>query len=159
MKVAPLYHALRDAGDFKVRLVHTGQHYDFSLSQTFFDDFGLPSPDVFLDVRSGTHAAQTARVMNGYDKICLEDRPPDLVIVVGDVNSTLACALTAKKRNLAVAHLEAGLRSGDRSMPEEINRIVTDVISDHLWTHSPDADENLLREGQPPSRIKRVGNI
>jgi UDP-N-acetylglucosamine 2-epimerase (non-hydrolysing) len=91
--------------------------------------------------------------------ITLEDRPPDLVIVVGDVNSTLACALTAKKRNLAVAHLEAGLRSGDRSMPEEINRIATDAISDYLWTHSPDADENLLREGQPPSLIRRVGNI
>jgi UDP-N-acetylglucosamine 2-epimerase (non-hydrolysing) len=159
MKVAPLYHALTDAGGFKVRLVHTGQHYDYNLSQTFFDDFGLPSPDVFLDVRSGAHAVQTARVMKGYDKICLEAQAPDLVIVVGDVNSTLACALTAKKRNLAVAHLEAGLRSGDRSMPEEINRIVTDVISDHLWTHSPDADENLLREGQLPSRIKRVGNI
>ena len=98
-------------------------------------------------------------VMEGYDKSGLEDRPPDLVIVVGDVNSTLACALTAKKRNLAVAHLEAGLRSGDRSMPEEINRIATDAISDYLWTPSPDADENLLREGQPPSRIRRVGNI
>lgn len=158
MKVAPLYHALKEAGGFKVRLVHTGQHYDFNLSQIFFDDFGLPSPDVFLNVRSGTHAVQTAGVMKGYDEICLED-PPDLVIVVGDVNSTLACALTAKKRHLAVAHLEAGLRSGDRTMPEEINRIVTDAISDHLWTHSPDADENLLREGQPPSRIRRVGNI
>ena len=159
MKVAPLFHALKRAGGFHVRLVHTGQHYDHNLSDAFFNDFNLPRPDMFLDVRSGTHAAQTARVMEAYERLCLDVEEPDLVIVVGDVNSTLACALTAKKRNLAVAHLEAGLRSGDRSMPEEINRIVTDAISDQLWTHSPDADENLLREGQPPDRIRRVGNI
>lgn len=159
MKVAPLYHALREAGGFTVRLVHTGQHYDHSLSQTFFDDLDLPEPDIFLDVRSGTHAVQTARVMESYERVCLEAPRPDLVIVVGDVNSTMACALTAKKCGLVVAHLEAGLRSGDRSMPEEINRIVTDAISDRLWTHSPDADDNLLREGQPASRIERVGNI
>ena len=159
MKVAPLHHALRTINSFRVRLVHTGQHYDQNLSDTFFGDFDLPPPDFFLDVRSGTHAAQTARIMEAYEKVCLDAAEPDLVIVVGDVNSTMACALTAKKRNLLVAHLEAGLRSGDRSMPEEINRIVTDAISDYLWTHSPDADANLLKEGQPQSRIRRVGNI
>ncbi len=159
VKVAPLYHALKAASAFRVRLVHTGQHYDHNLSDTFFQDFDLPPPDMFLNVRSGTHAVQTARIMEAYETVCLDAEQPDLVIVVGDVNSTLACALTAKKRNLDVAHLEAGLRSGDRSMPEEINRIVTDAISDYLWTPSPEADANLLKEGQLPSRITRVGNI
>ncbi len=159
MKVAPLYHALQAAGEFHVRLVHTGQHYDHNLSKTFFEDFGLPPPDVFLDVRSGSHAAQTARVIEAYDRLCLDELEPDLVVVVGDVNSTLACALTAKKRNLSVAHLEAGLRNGDRSMPEEINRIATDAIADHLWTPSADADANLRKEGHQDSRIHCVGNI
>lgn len=158
MKVAPLYHALKAAGRYSVRLIHTGQHYDDNLSRTFFSDFALPAPDIFLDVRSGTHAVQTARVMEGYEKICL-DAPPELTIVVGDVNSTVACALVAKKCNLPLAHLEAGLRSGDRSMPEEINRIVTDAISDLLWTHSEDADANLFREGHQARQVKRVGNI
>jgi UDP-N-acetylglucosamine 2-epimerase (non-hydrolysing) len=159
MKVAPLYHALKRAlNDFAVRLIHTGQHYDYNLSQTFFNDFKLPEPDVFLDVRSGTHAVQTAKVMEGYEPVCLADRP-DLLIVVGDVNSTVACALTAKKCDVKVAHLEAGLRSGDRSMPEEINRLVVDAIADIFWTPSPDADENLRREGHPAAAIQRVGNI
>jgi UDP-N-acetylglucosamine 2-epimerase (non-hydrolysing) len=159
MKVAPLYHALRATAEFDIRLVHTGQHYDHNLSDAFFADLNLPPPDKHLDVGSASHAVQTARIMEGYERLCLDVAEPDLVIVVGDVNSTLACALTAKKRNLTVAHLEAGLRSGDRSMPEEINRIVTDAISDYLWTHSSDADENLSREGRPACRVRRVGNI
>ena len=117
VKVAPLHHTLRTVDSFRVRLVHTGQHYDQNLSDTFFGDFDLPPPDFFLDVRSGTHAPQTARIMEACEKVCLDAAEPDLVIVVGDVNSTMACALTAKKRNLLVAHLEAGLRSGDRTMP------------------------------------------
>lgn len=159
MKVAPLFHELKKSpDDFAIRLVHTGQHYDYNLSQAFFDDFKLPEPDAFLDVRSGTHAAQTAKVMEGYEPVCLADKP-DLVVVVGDVNSTAACALTAKKCDVEVAHVEAGLRSGDRSMPEEINRLVVDAIADILWTPSPDADDNLRREGHSEHAIRRVGNI
>jgi UDP-N-acetylglucosamine 2-epimerase (non-hydrolysing) len=158
MKVAPLYHRIHERHEFSLRLVHTGQHYDYEMSQAFFDDFQLPAPDLFLDARGDTHAEQTARIMQAYERYC-QSEPADLVIVVGDVNSTAACAITAKKCNLTVAHLEAGLRAGDRSMPEEINRILTDSISDYLWTHSSDADQNLLREGHPSDRIQRVGNI
>lgn len=158
MKVAPLYHALNGADWCRVALVHTGQHYDFNMSATFFADLGLPDPDVHLGVGSGTHAEQTASVMLAYERQLLQE-PPAWVVVAGDVNSTLSCTLAAKKLNLRVAHLEAGLRSFDRSMPEEINRLVTDVLADLLWTPSPDADENLRREGIPPERIVRVGNI
>lgn len=159
MKVAPLYKALeREPALLKPRLVHTGQHYDENMSGAFFRDFGLPEPDAHLGVGSGSHAEQTGRVMIAYEKLCLESRP-DWVIVVGDVNSTLACALAATKLCIPVAHLEAGLRSGDRTMPEEINRIATDAIADLLWTPSPDADDNLRREGIPAPRIRRVGNI
>lgn len=158
MKVAPLYHALSNEKWCSTILVHTGQHYDADMSDAFFLDLGLPKPDIHLGVGSGTHAEQTARVMMAYEKVCL-NRRPDLTIVVGDVNSTMACALTAKKLCIPVAHLEAGLRSGDRTMPEEINRIVTDAIADVLWTPSADADENLRREGIPEKRIVRVGNI
>jgi UDP-N-acetylglucosamine 2-epimerase (non-hydrolysing) len=158
MKVAPLLHALKTVDWCRPTLVHTGQHYDPQMSDVFFRQFGLPDPDIHLGIGSGTHAEQTAGVMVAYEKICLE-RAPDLVIVVGDVNSTLACSLVAKKLCLPLAHLEAGLRSGDRTMPEEINRIVTDAISDVLWTHSPDADANLLREGVASAKIERVGNI
>ncbi|MFA7428589.1 MAG: UDP-N-acetylglucosamine 2-epimerase (non-hydrolyzing) [Rhodospirillaceae bacterium] len=159
MKVAPLWHALkrRDAG-LRPVLVHTGQHYDPEMSGDFLRDLSLPSPDVQLGVGSGSHARQTAAILTAYEDVCLQ-QPPALTIVVGDVNSTLACALAAKKLTLPVAHLEAGLRSGDRSMPEEINRLVTDSISDWLWTPSPDADENLRREGASDERIVRVGNI
>ena len=142
MKVAPLYHELSKSDWCQPRIVHTGQHYDYNMSEAFFQDLNLPTPHVHLGVGSGTHAEQTAGVMMAYEEVCLEEKP-DFVIVVGDVNSTLACAITAKKLWLPVAHLEAGLRSGDRSMPEEINRILTDSISDLLWTPSPDADENL----------------
>jgi UDP-N-acetylglucosamine 2-epimerase (non-hydrolysing) len=159
MKVAPLYKALqRDGQSFTTRLVHTGQHYDANMSAWFFRDLGLPSPDVNLDVGSGSHAEQTGGVMIAYERICLADRP-DWCVVVGDVNSTIACTLAAKKLGIKVAHLEAGLRSNDRTMPEELNRIATDALADLLWTPSIDGDENLLREGIPPERINRVGNI
>src|SRR6185312_16177299 len=158
MKIAPLYHALSKEPWCKCVIVHTGQHYDAQMSDAFFADLGLPAPDLHLNVGSGTHAEQTAAVMTAYEKVCVA-APPDLVVVVGDVNSTLACTLAAKKLCLPVAHLEAGLRSGDRTMPEEINRVVTDSIADYLWTPSPDGDGNLLREGVDKARIRRVGNI
>jgi UDP-N-acetylglucosamine 2-epimerase (non-hydrolysing) len=158
MKVAPLHSALRRADWCQPVLIHTGQHYDPQMSDVFFQQLQLPAPDIHLGVGSGTHAEQTAGVMVAYERVCLS-RPPALVIVVGDVNSTVACALVAKKLCLPVAHLEAGLRSGDRTMPEEINRIVTDSISDLFWTHSPEADAHLRREGIAPEKIERVGNI
>ncbi len=158
MKVAPLYHALHAEHWCRVRLVHTGQHYDVGMSDRFFSDLGLPKPDINFGVGSGSHAVQTAKVMMAYDHLCATAQP-DWIVVAGDVNSTLACALVGAKRTIPVAHLEAGLRSGDRTMPEEINRIAIDAISSLLWTPSPDADENLRREGIPEHRIVRVGNI
>ena len=158
MKVAPLWHALTREAWCKPVLVHTGQHYDAMMSDVFFSDLGLPAPDFHLGVGSGSHAQQTAAVMTAYEDLCRQSTP-DNVVVVGDVNSTMACAIAAKKLNLQVSHLEAGLRSFDRTMPEEINRLLTDAISDLLWTPSPDADENLAREGIPADRIDRVGNI
>lgn len=156
MKVAPVYQALVRRG-LSVRLIHTGQHYDAAMSTVFFDDLGMPRPDAFLGVGSGSHAEQTARVMTGFDADCDTHRP-DLVLVAGDVNSTLACAIVAAKRGIAVGHIEAGLRSRDWSMPEEINRILTDQCSDLLLTPSPDGDANLLAEGVAPQRIHFVGN-
>jgi UDP-N-acetylglucosamine 2-epimerase (non-hydrolysing) len=158
MKIAPLYHALRREQWCRTAVVHTGQHYDPNMSGAFFSDLGLPDPDFHLEVGSGTHAEQTARVMIEYEKVCLKQRP-DWIIVVGDVNSTAAAALVGAKLCIPVVHLEAGLRSGDRSMPEEINRLVTDAIADVLWTPSRDADENLLREGVPAAKIDFIGNI
>jgi UDP-N-acetylglucosamine 2-epimerase (non-hydrolysing) len=158
MKVAPLYHALKAAPDFDVALVHTGQHYDPNMSDAFFRDLGLPDPDHHLGVGSGSHAEQTARVMLAYEPVAVAERPA-WTVVVGDVNSTAACTLVAAKLGIPVAHLEAGLRSFDRTMPEELNRLVTDALADLLWTPSPDADENLVREGVPADRIERVGNI
>ncbi|MBS0522074.1 MAG: UDP-N-acetylglucosamine 2-epimerase (non-hydrolyzing) [Proteobacteria bacterium] len=158
MKIAPLWHALKDADFCRPRLIHTGQHYDFDMSDAFFRDLGLPSPDAHLGIRAGSHARQTGATMIAYEAEVLRDRP-GLAIVVGDVNATLACAITAKKLGVTVAHLEAGLRSRDRTMPEEINRIATDSISDILWTPSEDADENLRREGHPGESIRCVGNI
>jgi UDP-N-acetylglucosamine 2-epimerase (non-hydrolysing) len=158
MKVAPLYHELVRQRWARPLLVHTGQHYDANMSSDILADLNLPDPEIYLGIGSGSHAEQTAGVMLAYEKICLAD-PPDYVVVVGDVNSTMAAAITAKKLLLPVAHLEAGLRSRDWTMPEEINRIVTDALSDLLWTPSPDADENLRREGVPEERIVRVGNI
>lgn len=158
MKVAPLYHALKAEDWCEPLLVHTGQHYDANMSDAFFADLRLPAPDYHLGVGSGSHAEQTAAVMIAYEKICLQRRP-DWTVVVGDVNSTLACALVAAKLCIPLAHLEAGLRSGDRSMPEEINRIVTDRLADLLWTPSLDGNENLRAEGVAEDRIEFVGNI
>jgi UDP-N-acetylglucosamine 2-epimerase (non-hydrolysing) len=221
MKIAPLYHALKKTNWARPVIVHTGQHYDINMSDAFFVDLGLPAPDINLDVRNGSHAQQTGKVMIAYEELLMEQRP-DLVVVVGDVNSTMAATLAATKvvypnpeagspkpesrspvfipmpearirkpvfcpearspkpeatslsgspkpeagsrkpgrlgRPL-VAHLEAGLRSFDRTMPEELNRLVTDVLADILWTPSRDADENLMREGVPPEKIRMVGNI
>src|SRR5882672_8796086 len=159
MKVAPLYKALAAEGSWcRVRLVHTGQHYDDNMSDAFLRDLGLPQPDAHLGIGAGTHAQQTGGVMIAYEAECLR-ACPDWVVVVGDVNSTVACTLAAKKLGIRVAHLEAGLRSGDRSMPEELNRIATDALADLLWTPSSDGDENLKREGVPAERIEMVGNI
>lgn len=159
MKIAPLWRALERLKDrFDVAIVHTGQHYDEGMSEVFLRQLGVHRPHYQFETRSDTHAGQTAAIMLAYEKVCLADRP-DWVIVVGDVNSTLAASLVAKKLQISLAHLEAGLRSFDRTMPEEINRLATDAISDLLWTPSPDADANLLREGVAPHRIVRVGNI
>lgn len=177
MKVAPLYHALKNETWAQPVIVHTGQHYDLNLSDAIFQDLGLPKPDIHLGVGSGTHAEQTGKVMIAYEKVLMEEQP-DMVIVVGDVNSTVACTLAASKikypfnskfktKNSSlsnghrplIAHLEAGLRSFDRTMPEEINRLVTDNLADILWTPSPDADKNLINEGINQSKICYVGNI
>jgi len=158
MKVAPLYHALCKTDWAEPVIVHTGQHYDLNMSDIFFQQLGLPEPHVHLGVGSGTHAEQTGNVMIAYEKVLFESRP-DLVVVVGDVNSTVAATLAAVKLGVKTAHLEAGLRSFDRTMPEEINRVVTDALADLLWTPSPDADENLLQEGVSAEKIQRVGNI
>lgn len=158
MKVAPLWHALTAAPDFGPVLIHTGQHYDPNMSDAIFADLGLPQPDHHLGVGSGSHAEQTGRVMIAYEELA-RAHPPDALIVVGDVNSTLACALVGAKLRVPVIHLEAGLRSRDRDMPEEINRLATDAIADILWTPSPDADANLAAEGVDAARITDVGNI
>lgn len=158
MKIAPLYHALSREGWCRGVIVHTGQHYDYNMSESFFRDLRLPEPDFHLEVGSGSHAEQTGRVMIEYGKVAERARP-DWIVVAGDVNSTLACALVGAKLCIPVVHLEAGLRSGDRSMPEEINRLATDAIADVLWTPSADADANLLRENVPAERIDRVGNF
>ena len=159
MKVAPLVDAMkRREREFTPLVVHTGQHYDVMMSDAFFQDLGLPEPDLYLSVGSGSHAAQTAAVMQRFEPVVLQEKP-DWVLVVGDVNSTLACALVCVKLGIKVAHVEAGLRSRDRSMPEEINRLLTDQISDLLFTPSHDADENLRAEGVPAERIRFVGNI
>ena len=163
MKIAPLIRAVHsynemNRGAISPLLVHTGQHYDVNMSGSFFKDLNLPKPDVYLGVGSGNHGEQTGKVLIEFEKVLLRERP-NLVIVVGDVNSTLACSLAAVKLLIPVAHVEAGLRSFDRSMPEEINRILTDAISDYLFTPSPDGDENLLKEGIHAEKIFLVGDI
>jgi len=159
MKAAPLYHELKKhPDDFSVRLVHTGQHYDKKMSKIFFEELHLPKPDIYLGVGSGTHAEQTAKVMIEYEKLLLDD-PVDVVLVFGDVNSTLACSLVAKKLHIKLGHVEAGLRSFDMRMPEEINRLVTDSIADYLFTPSSDGDKHLSKEGHADDSIFFVGNI
>ena len=158
IKIAPLVEQMKRHPGIRQLLLHTGQHYDDQMSQIFFDDLGIPQPDIYLGVGSGSHAEQTARVMIAFEKALLEHEP-DLVVVVGDVNSTLACTITAAKLSIPVAHVEAGLRSFDRAMPEEINRIVTDALSDFLFTTSREAGENLLHEGVPAEKIFFVGNV
>jgi UDP-N-acetylglucosamine 2-epimerase (non-hydrolysing) len=181
MKIAPLYHALKSEEWVEPVIVHTGQHYDLNMSDVFFEDLAIPEPTIHLGVGSGTHATQTGKVMISYEKVLLEENP-DLVVVVGDVNSSMAATLAAVKINYGstnaknsadqelsavsyelgrplVGHLESGLRSFDRTMPEEINRLVTDALADILWTPSADADENLTREGISKDKIQRVGNI
>ncbi len=165
MKIAPVIHAVRahnaacnGGRSFIFSLVHTGQHYDEKMSKVFFQELGIPAPDYDLEVGSGTHAAQTANIMLAFEPVCLNEQP-DWVVVVGDVNSTMACTLVAAKLGIPVAHIEAGLRSFDRGMPEELNRVVTDSLADLLFTPSADGDDNLRREGVPEEKIRRVGNV
>ena len=158
MKIAPLMEALKGAPGIRQVLVNTGQHYDEAMSKAFLRELELPAPDRNLEVGSASHAVQTAKVMIGFEEVCLAEKP-DLVVVAGDVNSTMAASLVAAKLMIPIAHLEAGLRSFDPAMPEEINRIVTDRLADLLLTPSADGDENLLKEGVPASKIHLVGNI
>jgi UDP-N-acetylglucosamine 2-epimerase (non-hydrolysing) len=159
MKMAPIMSALKDAGPLlTVSLLHTGQHYDVAMNHQYFEALGIPSPDVNLEVGSGSHAVQTAEVMRRFEPV-LDERQPSAILVVGDVNSTIACALVASKKGIPVIHVEAGLRSFDRAMPEEINRVLTDQLSDLLFTTERTGRENLLREGIDESRIHFVGNV
>jgi UDP-N-acetylglucosamine 2-epimerase (non-hydrolysing) len=164
MKIAPIIRAIEkhnlnhSSPVIHNHLVHTGQHYDYEMSRVFFEDLELPAPDIYLGVGSGTHAEQTGKIMIEFEKVLLTEKP-DLLVVVGDVNSTLAAALTAAKLHIPVAHIEAGLRSFDHSMPEEINRLLTDQIADYLFTHSKDADDNLAKEGISPHKVYFVGNV
>lgn len=159
MKIAPIVRELEKHRDsFEFRIVHTGQHYDREMSDVFFEELEIPKPDHHLDVGSGSHAEQTAKVMVRFEKVCVEEKP-DLVIVVGDVNSTLACSIVAKKLHIPVAHVEAGLRSGDMRMPEEVNRMVTDAISDYFFVTEKSGLEHLRAEGKPESAIFFVGHV
>lgn len=158
MKIAPLMHALKGHRTIQAVLVHTGQHYDVKMSGQFFEELNIPTPDINLEVGSASHAVQTARIMEGFERVCLSEKP-DAVLVVGDVNSTAACTLVASKMEIKTIHYEAGLRSNDRTMPEEINRLVTDAISDVFITTSVDADDNLLKENIPADKIHMLGNL
>ena len=158
MKIAPVIDEMRRRGGIELVLVHTGQHYDEAMSDSFFEDLQIPRPDINLGIGSASHAEQTARIMMAFEQV-LKDQQPDWVVVVGDVNSTMAATLVASKMLVRVAHIEAGLRSRDRTMPEEINRLVTDALADLLLTPSRDADENLFREGIAPEKIRFVGNV
>ena len=158
MKIAPLLAELRRQEEIEPVLVHTGQHYDYSMSQVFFDQLRVPPPDYNLGVGSGTHFAQTAEIMRKFGELVRHDRP-DMVVVAGDVNSTIACALVAAKEGIPVAHVEAGLRSFDRSMPEEINRVLTDAVADLLFTTEESANRNLANEGIDPGKVFFVGNL
>lgn len=158
VKIAPLMQAMAKSALVDPVLLHTGQHYDYNMSESFFKDLEIPEPDVYLNVGSASHGKQVAKIMKKFDEYC-ENHHPDLVVVVGDVNSTMACSLVAVKRHIKVAHIEAGIRSYDRGMPEEVNRIVTDSVADLLLPPSKDAVENLLKEGHTSEQIHLVGNI
>jgi len=158
MKIAPIVRALQAHGGLGFRIIHTGQHYDREMNDVFFEELGIPQPDVFMAAGGGSHAEQTAKIMVAFEELCRKE-PPAAVLVVGDVNSTLACSIVAKKLRLPVAHVEAGLRSGDMAMPEEINRLVTDSISDWFFVTEPSGVEHLRREGKPDSAIHHVGHV
>ncbi|MCB0306857.1 MAG: UDP-N-acetyl glucosamine 2-epimerase, partial [Calditrichaeota bacterium] len=159
MKIAPIQRVMRKfPNEIEPLLLHTGQHYDERMSKFFFEDLQLPQPDIYLGVGSGSHAEQTAKIMVDFEKVCLEHKP-DMVLVVGDVNSTVACSLVASKLWIPVVHVEAGLRSFDRRMPEELNRLVTDTLSDHLFVTEKSGMENLAREGVDPAKVHFVGNV
>lgn len=158
MKLAPIVRAVQAEPALRFKIIHTGQHYDRDMSGVFFDELGIPAPDVRMHIAAAGHAGQTAQIMVGFEQLCLAERPA-LVLVAGDVNSTLACAITAKKLAIPLAHVEAGLRSGDMAMPEEINRIVTDSISDWLFATEASAVQNLLREGKAAAAIHEVGHV
>lgn len=160
MKIAPIIRELnkRKNDDLEYFIIHTGQHYDFNMSETFFDELGIPKPDYHLNVGGGSHAEQTAKIMIAFEEICGKEKP-DVVLVVGDVNSTLACSIVAKKMKIKVAHVEAGLRSFDLDMPEEINRMVTDAITDYFFTTEKAANDNLIKEGKSLSHIHFVGHV
>ena len=158
MKIAPIVRALQAHGGMAFKIIHTGQHYDREMNDVFFEELGIPQPDVFMAAGGGSHAQQTAKIMVAFEELCVA-QAPDAVLVVGDVNSTLACSVVAKKLKIPVAHVEAGLRSGDRTMPEEINRLVTDSISDWFFVTEPSGVEHLLREGQPQDAIHYVGHV
>lgn len=159
MKIAPIVREMKKRSDeFLPLIVHTGQHYDAAMSDSFFEDLGIPEPDYHLEIGSASHAVQTAQIMMAFEPVALKEKP-DWVLVVGDVNSTIACALVCSKLGIKIAHVEAGLRSGDMTMPEEVNRLLTDRISDLLLTPSEDGDENLRKEGVSKGKIKFVGNV
>lgn len=158
MKIAPIVRALQVRGTPAFEIIHTGQHYDREMNEVFFEELGIPKPDHFMAAGGGSHAEQTGKIMLGFEQLCQTKRP-DAVLVVGDVNSTLACSIVAKKLNIPVAHVEAGLRSGDMAMPEEINRLVTDSISDWFFVTEPSAVEHLRHEGKPASAIHYVGHV
>lgn len=158
MKIAPIVRALQALGTMDYKIIHTGQHYDREMNDVFFEELGIPAPDVFMGAGGGSHAEQTAKIMVAFEELCQAERP-DCVLVVGDVNSTLACSIVAKKLCIPVAHVEAGLRSGDMSMPEEINRLVTDAISDWFFVTEPSGRDNLLREGKPADVVHFVGHV
>jgi UDP-N-acetylglucosamine 2-epimerase (non-hydrolysing) len=158
MKIAPIIEEMKKYPEIEALLVHTGQHYDEAMSKLFFDDLNLPKPDIYLDVGSGGHGIQTGKIMIEFERV-LQETKPDIAVVVGDVNSTIACGLVAVKMNVRLAHVEAGLRSYDRTMPEEINRVLTDQIADYLFTTERSAHFNLQREGIAPERVFFVGNV
>ena len=158
MKIAPIVRAIQAQGQLAFKIIHTGQHYDREMNDVFFEELGIPEPDIFMSAGGGSHSQQTSKIMIAFEELCQANRP-DAVLVVGDVNSTLACSIVSKKLNIPVAHVEAGLRSGDTTMPEEINRLVTDSISDWFFVTEPSGATHLKHEGKPDSEIYYVGHV